>query len=63
MISVGTTIKILASGFLLINNSLSVNAVRVFPNPVGSNQLEEPPASNHRFIQSFCRSVLSIKIM
>jgi hypothetical protein len=54
--------SILASDFFLINSSAANNPTLVFPKPVLATIVAEPPALSHRFIQSFCRSVLSIKI-
>lgn len=54
--------SILASAFFLISNSAANKPTLVLPKPVLATTVAEPPAPSHRFIQSFCRSVLSIKI-
>ena len=61
-ISVGTLISTSALGFLLISNLIALIPVLVLPNPVHATIVAEAPAFNHRFMQSFCRSVLSINV-
>ena len=58
----GTLINTVASGFFFNSNLIAIIVPKVFPVPVHQARVPLPPASSHRLIPSFCRSVLSIKI-